>query len=72
MDTGSSLYVAERSFPFDFYGPQTALALRLDAILQGSKSLDFQGPTPLSLALVPGNGFVRIKSITYGAVPYKS
>ncbi len=38
---------------------------RLDAISQGQKSLDFQGPIPSHL---PRNGSARIKSITYGAI----
>ncbi len=50
----------------DFFGPQIAFAYRLDAISQGPKSLDFQGPAPLPLALVMDAA--RIKSITHGAV----
>jgi len=33
----------------EFFGPQMALAYRLDAISQGKKTLDFQGPTPSHL-----------------------
>ncbi len=50
----------------EFFGPQMALAYRLDAISQGPKSLNFQGPTPLPLALVMDAA--QIKSITHGGV----
>ncbi len=43
-----------------------ALAYQLDAISQGPKSLDFQGPTPLPHALVMDAA--RIKSITHDAL----
>ncbi len=32
-----------------FFGPKMALAYQLNAISQGQKSLDFQGPTPSHL-----------------------
>jgi hypothetical protein len=35
-----------------FLGPKMALAYRLDAISQGPKSVDFQGPTPPLLVLI--------------------
>ncbi len=35
-----------------FFGPQMALAYRLDAISQGQKNSRFPGPIPLPLALV--------------------
>ncbi len=35
----------------DFFVTQMALAYRLDAISQGQKSLNFQGPTPSQLPL---------------------
>jgi hypothetical protein len=50
----------------DFFGPQMALAYQLDANSQSQKSLDFQDPTPLPLALVMNAA--RIKRITHGAV----
>ncbi len=50
----------------NFCGSQMALAYRLDAISQGQKSLDFQGPNPSPLALVMDTA--HIKSITHGAV----
>jgi hypothetical protein len=50
----------------DFFGPQMALAYRLDAMSQGPKNSRFPGPNPLPLALVTDAG--RIKSITHGAV----
>ena len=48
----------------EFFGPQMALAYRIDAISQGQKNSQFQGPNPLPLALVM-NG-ARIKSIMQG------
>jgi hypothetical protein len=30
----------------EYFGPQMALTYRLDAISQGPKTRDFQGPTP--------------------------
>jgi hypothetical protein len=33
----------------EFFGPQIALAYRLDVILQGPKTHNFQGPTPSHL-----------------------
>jgi hypothetical protein len=36
----------------NFFGPQIALAFRLDAISQGPKKSRFPGPYPLPLALV--------------------
>jgi len=50
----------------EFFGNQMALAYRLDAISQGPKSLNFQGPTPLPLAFVMDAA--RIKSIMHGGV----
>jgi hypothetical protein len=50
------------------FGPQMALAYRLDAISKGPKKFRFPGPNPLPLALVMDAA--RIKSITLG--PYKS
>jgi hypothetical protein len=50
----------------EFFGPQMALAYWLDAISQGLKTLDFQGPTLFPLALVMDAA--RITSITHGAV----
>ncbi len=35
--------------PVDFFGPQMALAKRLDAISQDPKSFHFQGPSPSHL-----------------------
>jgi hypothetical protein len=32
-----------------FFGPQMPIAYRLDAISQGPKNLEFQGPTPSHL-----------------------
>ncbi len=52
-----------RKVPF---GPQMALAYRLDAISQGPKNSQFPGPNPLPLALV--KDAARIKSITHGAI----
>jgi hypothetical protein len=37
---------------FEFFGPQMALAYRLEAISQGPKNSRFSGPNPLLLALV--------------------
>jgi hypothetical protein len=53
-----------RSVPLcpEFFGPQMALAYRLDAISQGPKTSRFPGPNPLPLALVMDAA--RIKSIT--------
>jgi hypothetical protein len=39
-------------FTLEFFGPQMALAYRLDAISQGPKNSQFPGPNPLPLALV--------------------
>ncbi len=50
----------------DFFGPQKALAYRLDAISQGPKKSRFPGPKSLPLALVMDAA--RIKSIMHGAV----
>ncbi len=36
----------------EFFGPQIALAYRLDAISQGLKNSQFPGPNPLPLAQV--------------------
>ncbi len=36
----------------EFFGPQMALAYRLDAISQGPKNFQFSGPNPLPLGLV--------------------
>ncbi len=47
------------------FWPQMALAYRLDAISQGLKTLEFQGPTPSHL---PSNGYARIQNIMNGAV----
>jgi hypothetical protein len=47
-----------------------ALAYRLDAISQVPKKSRFPGPNPLPLAIV--KDAARIKSITHGAVTYKS
>ncbi len=52
---------------FLLFGPQMALAYRLDAILLGPKNSQFPGPAPSSC---PRNGSARIKNITHG--PYKS
>jgi len=49
-----------------FFGPQMALAYRLDSISQGPKNSRFLGPNPLPFAQVMDAA--RIKSIT----PYKS
>ncbi len=48
-----------------FVGPQMALAYQLDAISQGLKTLEFQGPTPSHF---PRNGYARIQNIMHGAV----
>jgi hypothetical protein len=48
------------------FGPQMALAYRLDVISQDSKNSRFPGPNPLKLALVMDAA--RIKSVTHGAV----
>ncbi len=57
---------AVRCVALEFFGPQMALAYRLDAISQGPKNSQFPGPNPLPLALV--NGYARIKNIMHGAV----
>jgi hypothetical protein len=49
-----------------FFGPQMALAYRLDASSQGPKKSRFPGPNPLPHALVMDAG--PIKNITHGAV----
>jgi hypothetical protein len=36
----------------DFFGPQMALAQRLDSVSQGPKKSRFPGPSPLRLALL--------------------
>jgi len=42
-----------RAYPLlEFFGPQMALAYRLDAISQGPKNSRFPGPNPLPLALL--------------------
>ncbi len=43
-----------RAYPFgaQFFGPQMALAYRLDAISQGPKNSQTPGPNPLPLPLV--------------------
>ena len=50
----------------EFFGPQIALAYRLDAISQGPKNSWIPGPNPLPLALI--NGYARIQNIMHGAV----
>ncbi len=50
---------------WEFFGPQMALAYWLDAISQGPKTLEFQGPPP---STCPRNGYARIKNIMHGAV----
>ncbi len=52
------------------FGPQMALAYRLEAISQGPKNSRFPGPNPLPLALV--KDAARIKSIMHGAVYCKA
>jgi hypothetical protein len=52
--------------PVHVFGPQMALAYRLDAISQGPKNSQFPGPNPLPFALV--NGYARIQNIMHGAV----
>jgi hypothetical protein len=47
----------------EFFGPQMALAYRLDAISQDPKNSQFPGPNP-----IPRNVFARIKNITHGVV----
>ncbi len=42
-----------RAYPLlEFFGPQMALAYRLDAISQGPKNSRIPGPNPLPLSLV--------------------
>ncbi len=57
-----------RSVPLcpEFFGPQMALAYRLDDISQGPKNSRFPGPNPLPLALIMDAA--RIKSIKHRAV----
>ncbi len=46
-------YARRRGLGFknlEFFGPQMALAYRLDAISQGPKTLDFQAP-PIALVM---------------------
>ncbi len=50
----------------DFFGPQMALAYRLDAISQGPKNSQIPGPNPLPIG--PNNGYARIQNIMHGAV----
>ncbi len=52
-----------RAYPV--FWPQMALAYWLDAIAQGQKTLEFQGPT---LSDFPRNGYARIQNIMHGAV----
>ncbi len=47
------------------FGPQMALAYRLDAISQGPKNSRYKGPNPLPLALVMD---ASIQNIMHGAV----
>ncbi len=44
--------LSQLSLVFKFFGPQMALAYRLDAFSQGPKNCQFPGPNPLPLALV--------------------
>jgi hypothetical protein len=53
----------------DFFGPQMALAFRLNAISQGPKKYQFPGPSPLPPALVMDAA--RIKSITHKSYVHK-
>ncbi len=50
----------------EFFGPQRALAYRLDAISKDPKNSRFPGTNPIPLALVMDAA--RIKSIMHGAV----
>jgi hypothetical protein len=45
-------YMAIDTWHLEFFGPQMALAHRLDAISQGPKNSPFPGPNPLPLAHV--------------------
>ncbi len=64
-----------RAIPWlDFFGPQMAIASRLDAISQGQKRSRFPGPKKVSISRAQPpptcscNGDACIKSITYGPV----
>jgi hypothetical protein len=57
-----------RAYPLWVFGPQMALAYRLDAILQGPKNSQFPGPNPLPLSLVMD---MRIQNIMHAGL-YKS
>jgi hypothetical protein len=50
----------------EFLGPEWHLPIDSMPFHRAQKTLDFQGPTPLPIALVMDAA--RIKSITYGAV----
>jgi hypothetical protein len=55
-------------YKLEFFGPQMALAYRLDAISQGPKNSRFPGPNPLPLALVMDlHASKKLRT-----VPYKS
>jgi hypothetical protein len=70
FDAGSIYYLGKWEgvgpWNLNFFGPQMALAYRLNAISQGPKKSRFPGPNPLPLALVMDAA--RIKSITHGAI----
>jgi hypothetical protein len=50
----------------EIFGPQMALAYRLDVISQGPKNSQLPGPNPLPLALM--NGYASFQNIMHGAV----
>jgi hypothetical protein len=53
--------------PSEFFGPQVALAYRLDAISLGPKISRIPGPNHFPLALVM-DMYARIQNIMHGAV----